>query len=190
MTELLLHQTQATQVKRMWEGFFDSFPGLQALHEASEEAIFRKISELGFGNQRTKTLQAVAEHILEKEDGSVPHQESRLLMIPGVGDYTAAAVQCFAFGKRVPIVDANVMRLAGRLEGREVAQRDVRRNDWIWEWAHARLPDGNVGAHNYGLLDFGALMCTPRSPSCSTCALLEACPCGKIVQDGSPPPYP
>jgi len=190
VTELLLHQTQALQVSRVWKLFFKNFPDVEALHKAEKDDIFKKICELGFGKQRTRKLKSVASHILEEEDGIVPSQESKLLNIPGVGSYTAAAVQCFAFGKRVPLVDTNIMRIAARLEGRSIEQRDVRRNEWVWEWAQEHLPERRFVEHNYGILDFGALICTPHSPTCSGCALLKICPCGHAVEKGESPPYP
>lgn len=190
VTELLLHQTQAVQVKRVWSPFFERFPDVEALHEARQEAIFEEIGELGFGKQRTETLKSVAAHILEAESGTIPSQESRLLKLPGVGSYTAAAVLCFAFCQRVPLVDANVMRIAARLEGRCIERLDARRNTWVWEWARAHLPEARIKAHNYGILDFGAITCRPQSPNCTGCDLLEMCPCGQVVVGDDPPPYP
>jgi A/G-specific adenine glycosylase len=87
-------------------------------------------------------------------------------------------VSCFAHGRRMPIVDANVLRVFARIFGLP-AHRELRRSRQEWAIAWALLPGRYVAQHNYGLLDFAAQVCTPRSPRCSVCHIRESCAYGK-----------
>ena len=190
ITEMLLRQTRAVQVERLWDGFMSSFGSPSSLVEAPSKAIFDAVEELGFGNQRTKALKAAATHLVEEHGGELPNSEEDLLAIPHVGLYTARAVRCFAYGEPVPVVDTNIVRLFCRLTGRSVKRPDVRRINWVWEEASALLSRENPAAHNYGLLDFNAQVCLPRKPKCAECPLADDCEYGQAVLKGAEPVEP
>jgi A/G-specific adenine glycosylase len=101
-----------------------------------------------------------------------------LLSIPHMGLYTASAVACFVFGKRVPIVDANVLRVLERITGTKTG-RDLRRAREAWPLAWAMLPARDCAMHNYGILDFASKVCTSRDPNCLECPLSSACSFGR-----------
>jgi A/G-specific adenine glycosylase len=100
------------------------------------------------------------------------------LSIPHVGLYTATAVACFAFHERLPIVDANILRVLGRIHGIKFGA-DLRRAPGAWALAWAILPKSNPELHNYGLLDFAGQVCTFRNPRCGCCPLQRNCCFGR-----------
>lgn len=186
VTEMLLRQTRAMQVARLWEAFVERYPDPHSLLRADTERLFEEIQELGFGNQRVEALQSAARHLIDRHGGEVPRNEEELLAVPHVGLYIAHALLCFACGKAVAVVDTNILRLFARFEGKEVAQPDIRRNPWAWEMARGLVPQKPQRAenHNYGLLDFTAQVCKPRSPQCERCPLAGECVYGKSRLSG------
>jgi A/G-specific adenine glycosylase len=134
------------------------------------------LRELGLQNQRASSLIRLAKVLLDKFNGDVPSNMQSLLSIPGVGLYTAAAVCCFAFGKNVPVVDANVLRVFDRITGRRHG-RDLRRSVDAWALAWAILPKNDCARHNYAILDFAATYCG-KKPKCERCPLRRKCSFG------------
>lgn len=183
LTEMLLRQTQATQVEDIWPDFMCRLGTPWAIQEANREEIRDLVRPLGFVNQRTRALKVSAEHIISEHDGTVPSGKESLLDIPHIGPYSSQAVRCFAFEKRVPIVDTSILRFLCRVTGRQVKRPDIRRVDWAWEVARSLLPEsgGDIVHHNYGLLDFTAEVCTAQNPGCEECSLSEKCVYGRAV---------
>ncbi len=179
VTEILLHQTKAEDVSKLWRNFFEIFPNLEALAAAKQKPLLSLISHLGFGNWRSRALQIVAQKIRHTYKGLVPNNLGELLDIPYVGRYTGNAVLSFAFDKRVEIVDTNVLRLFSRYFGL-LLKPDIRRSKEPWEIARNLLPSdrGKTKMHNYGLLDFTAQICKPRRPLCEICPLIKTCSFG------------
>lgn len=189
LTEMLLRQTQAVQVSRIWDGFMCRFGSPEALEEAPREEIRELVKPLGFVNQRTRALKAATSHIISEHDGNVPSGKKSLLDIPHVGPYSSEAVRCFAFKKSVPIVDTSILRFLCRVTGRQVKRPDIRRVGWAWEVARSLLPESGDEAvdHNYGLLDFTARVCVAQNPNCGECPFSEQCTYGRaIAQDKVP----
>lgn len=158
-------------MEKLWCKFIHSFGSPTKLANANKRMLFDQIRELGFGNQRVEALRSAAQFLLDEFNGQVPAEKERLTRIPHIGLYSAHAVLCFAFNKPVAIVDANVLRLFRRMEGKQVNRLDIRREQWAWKKAQKLLPDHHRIAkeHNYGLLDFVAHTCRPRSPKCRDC---------------------
>jgi A/G-specific adenine glycosylase len=111
---------------------------------------------------------------------TVPHTRSGLLEIPGVGPYAAAAVLCFAYGRRVPIVDPNVIRILERLLARRSSRSRPRTDPSLWSTAKSLMPTRDARAWNYALLDLGALVCRPQ-PRCFACPLQALCATGRLL---------
>jgi A/G-specific adenine glycosylase len=188
VTEMLLRQTRASQVERLWSDFMDRFGTPDDLASADREVLFGRVEELGFGNQRVEALTSAARFLLNHHGGQVPDSKDDLLGIPHIGPYAAHAVLCFAHERRVPVVDTNVLRLFCRLLAREVNRLDIRREPWAWKFARDLLPEDRdkTEAHNYGLLDFTGVICKPRSPRCGDCPLSQACAYGQRVAKEEP----
>lgn len=181
VTEMLLRQTRAASVAKLWHEFFRHYPNAPALADADPAEVIDQIAILGFGKMRGEALVSMARWLVEFHDGQVPSTRDELVAIPHVGSYAAHAVLCFGFGKRVEIVDTNVQRFFARYNGLKV-KADIRRNPHVTEIARQALPRDRARAqqHNYGLLDFTADVCKPGRPRCEICPLATSCEWGKV----------
>jgi A/G-specific adenine glycosylase len=181
VTEMLLRQTRASGVAKLWQDFVNKYPDAYSLSVASKDELVNQLKVLGFGNQKADALISASNWLVKYHDGQVPGDLDKLLAIPHVGIYAACAVLCFAFNRRIEIVDVNVQRFFARYYGIEV-KADVRRNPHIWQIAHQSLPAGFKRAqqHNYGLLDFTAEICIAGKPRCHICPLSSSCNWGAI----------
>lgn len=173
VAEILLKQTRAEKVEKVWPSLVARYPSVDDLANSNPDELFEMIAELGFGNQRTRALIDLVSAI-KQIGGKLPTQPRELVKLPYVGIYTANAVACFAFGRREPIVDLGIVRIISRLAGVK-PPKDIRRASLIWEIARALLPKKKFKEHNYGLLDFAALVCKPRSPRCDKCPIAATC---------------
>lgn len=176
VTEMLLRQTRAEGVAKLWEEFFKRYPGVESLARANRDRLQRFVAILGFGNQRAEALTHAAKFLLEHYGGRVPNKIGDLLAIPHIGHYSARAVLCFAFNHPVEIVDVNILRFFARYFGITV-KPDIRRSPAAWELAAQLLPKGRKGVqqHNYGMLDFTAQVCKAGRPRCEICPLSSSC---------------
>jgi len=173
LAELLLKQTKAADVAKIWPQLVSLYPTPHALSQAKKHELVYLLQMLGLQNQRASSLIKVAEALIDKFNGEIPTDMHSLLSLPGVGLYTAAAVCCFKFGKKVPVVDANVLRVFTRLTGDDHGA-DLRKSEDAWALAWAILPRRRSDRHNYAILDFAASVCgTP--PKCDKCALRLHC---------------
>ena len=173
VAEILLKQTQAGKVAKVWPSLVAQYPDFAAMAGADPQELFTSVSELGFGRQRTKALIDLSTAIGIRGE-LLPSAPEELIELPYVGVYTAHAVACFAFGQRFPIVDLSIVRTLSRIAGIR-PQKDIRRAGEIWDIGWALLPQHQYVEHNYGLLDFAAQFCKPRSPKCPECPLAKKC---------------
>ena len=176
LAEKLLQQTVVREgVVQAYDDLLVAYPTPTALAEADVESIRTMIQSLGL-HYRAQELVALAQEISEKHGGHVPQDFKSLLALPGVGDYIARAVLCFAFGQDVPIVDTNVARILYRLFGLPgpMPANPARKRSLI-ELAGSLLPTGQSREFNLAMLDFGALVCRPSAPECDACPLSHVC---------------
>lgn len=180
VTEMLLRQTRAGHVAKIWSDFTRDYPSPESLIQASKDELVARLKVLGFGEQKAEALKSAAAWLVDKHQGKVPDTLEELLEIPHVGNYAARAVLCFAFGQKVEIVDTNVLRLFSRYFG-IILKPDIRRAPQAWEIARQMLPreKKNVQQHNYGILDFTAEICKSGVPRCEICPLINSCEFGK-----------
>jgi A/G-specific DNA glycosylase len=176
VTEILLRQTQAISVSRIWQDFIVTFPDASSLARAEKGPLLEYLKILGLSNQRSSALVKAAGWLVLHHQGRVPSDLEHLLKIPHIGHYSARAVLCFAFSYPIEIVDVNILRFFSRYYDINVKQ-DIRRNPQIWELARMALPVENsqVKSHNYGLLDFTASICKTKNPICKHCSLGANC---------------
>ena len=173
VAEILLKQTQAGKVAKIWPSLVARYPNAAAMATADPEELFNSVSELGLGHQRTEALTDLSSAIRIRGE-PLPSAPEELITLPYVGVYTAHAVACFAFGQRFPIVDLSIVRTISRIVGIQ-PPKDIRRAGEIWDIGWALLPRRRYVEHNYGLLDFAAQFCKPRSPKCPECPLAKKC---------------
>lgn len=173
VSELMLQQTPVARVLPVWESWVRRWPEPAALAaEPSGEAV-RAWGRLGYP-RRALRLHAAAVRITEEYDGRVPETYELLLTLPGVGDYTAAAVASFAFGARHVVLDTNVRRVLARaVGGEELPARSVTRAER--ERAERLVYDEAPAAWAVAVMELGALVCTAERPACPGCPVSDVC---------------
>ncbi|GIX06367.1 MAG: A/G-specific adenine glycosylase [Candidatus Poribacteria bacterium] len=192
VSEVMLQQTQVATVIPYYERFLARFPTVQALAEATQEEVLQLWQGLGYYS-RARNLHRAARTIVAEHNGQVPADPQALLQLPGVGRYTAGAVASIAFGRPVPLVDGNVARVLCRLfcvEGDPKSGAVQRR---LWQIAEALVPEERPDLHNVGLMELGALVCTPEAPQCQQCPVAELCEAqrqGAVAHYPRPSPSP
>jgi len=173
VSEVMLQQTRVEHVVAYFEPFLERFPTVEALAEAPIEEALATWSGLGY--YRRLRLLHLAARRLAADGGKVPSDLAALRALPGVGDYTAAAIASIAFGIAEPVLDGNVARVMARLLGcaEDVRRPAVRRRlrDAAAQLLDARTP----GDSNQALMELGATVCTPRAPRCGECPLGARC---------------
>jgi A/G-specific adenine glycosylase len=168
VSEVMLQQTQTSRVLEPWRRFMERFPTPSACANAPLADVLDVWQGLGYP-RRAKALHDTARTLRDEYGDSVPSSVEALRQLPGVGEYTSAAVASFAFGERVAVVDTNV----GRVLARAVANRTLR----VFEartLAAEMLPPTNVAAFNQAMLDLGAQFCRAL-PRCEVCPLAPHC---------------
>lgn len=195
VSEAMLQQTQASRVLERFPQFIARFPTPAALARASEDEVLAAWRGMGY-YRRALHLRAAAARIVAAHAGRVPDDPGALRALPGVGRYTAGAVASIVFGRPEAIVDANVLRVLSRVEGR--------RRGWgapasAWAWSRAaalaaaadRCRPSRVALFNEGLMELGATVCVPRAPRCGACPLRGLCEArARGVQHRIPPARP
>ena len=174
LAECLLQRTRVASGIPYYERFLARFPDVASLAAASEDDVLRAWEGLGF-YRRARSLHAAARAIVERHGGRIPSDVASLAELPGIGPYTAGAVASIAFGARVPAVDGNATRVLARLYRIEA---DVTRGDGrnlVSALAAGLVPASRPGAFNQALMELGATVCTPASPSCERCPLESLC---------------
>jgi len=169
VSEVMLQQTRVETVVPYYERWMRRFPDVAALADAPEDDVLRAWEGLGYYS-RARNLHRAARVVRERFDGRLPDDADALRELPGVGEYTAGAVASIAFGRAEPAVDGNVKRVLSRLLDLESpTARELR------DAAGALVPPDRPGDFNQALMELGALICTPRSPSCHDCPLADHC---------------
>jgi A/G-specific adenine glycosylase len=174
VSEIMLQQTQVATVVPYYERFLAHFPTLAALAAAPEEAVLALWSGLGY-YARARHLHRAARLIQERHGGVFPASPQAIAALPGVGRSTAAAIAVFAFGARAAILDGNVKRVLVRHAGIDGHPGEKSVSERLWQLAEARLPTVEVETYTQGLMDLGALVCTPRTPRCGQCPVAQDC---------------
>lgn len=182
VSEVMSQQTPVARVAPQWLKWLDRWPSPQDFAAASQADVLRAWGRLGYP-RRALRLWECAQAIVERHNGVVPRDVDELLALPGIGDYTARAVACFAFGVNVPVVDTNVRRVYARAwSGQFLAPQPAKRQ---LAQVGELLADGRGPQTSVALMELGALVCTARSPQCSGCPLRAGC---AWVRAGSPAP--
>lgn len=174
VSEFMLQQTPVVRVLPLHEAWLARWPTPAALAaEPSGEAV-RAWGRLGYP-RRALRLHAAATAIVERHGGEVPAAYDELLELPGVGDYTAAAIASFGFGRRHVVLDTNVRRVFARLlAGEELPAPSVTRAER--ELAASVLPPGETAAvWSVAVMELGALVCTATGPRCVDCPVVAEC---------------
>lgn len=173
VSEFMLAQTQVERVVPQFEAFLARFPDFATLARATPADVLRQWKGLGY-NSRAVRLQQLARIVIERFGGELPRDRESLRSLPGVGEYTAAAIRAFAFDLDDAPIDTNIGRIVNRLTfGLEYPSAAHPRE--VDARARALLPPGRAHDWNSALMDLGAAVCTARAPKCLICPLREDC---------------
>lgn len=187
LSEIILQQTRIVQGLEYWERFMAQYPTVEALAAASEDEVLKLWQGLGYYS-RARNLHAAAKQIVEM--GKFPDTLEGIKSLKGVGDYTAAAIGSFAFDIPAAVVDGNVYRVLSRYFGIDTPINSTQGKKEFAALAQSLIPGGGnekikpeafemelspISAYNQGMMDFGAIQCTPQSPKCLLCPLAETC---------------
>jgi A/G-specific adenine glycosylase len=170
LSEVMLQQTTVAAVKPYFAKFTATWPTVEALAAASDEDVMAAWAGLGYYS-RARNLLKCARAVAEL--GGFPDTETELRKLPGLGDYTAAAIAAIAFGRRAVVVDANVERVVARLFAIDEPLPKARKA--IRAAADTITPDIRSGDFAQAMMDLGSHVCTSRAPRCLLCPLAEAC---------------
>lgn len=174
LSEIILQQTRVVQGLPYYQAFTQKFPQVSNLAQAEEQEVLRTWQGLGYYS-RARNLHKCAKIICHQYGGQFPDNYAELIKLPGIGPYTAAAIASFAFKEPKAVVDGNVYRVLSRFFG---LQEDIASNSG--QKAFAKLAQTLINhehpdLYNQGIMEFGALHCTPKSPACNNCMFIDNC---------------
>ena len=172
VSEIMLQQTQVDRVIPKYHEFLTRYPTFETLAEASPSEVKRVWYPLGY-NVRPLRLHSIACETVERYGGKLPEEPEQLQQFKGIGRYTAGAIATFAYGKAAPILDTNVARVLHRIFVGDGAI--IKNSAHLWALAERLLPKRTAYDFNQGLMDFGAMRCTARLPSCPRCPMSRQC---------------
>jgi len=176
VSEIMLQQTRVAVVVERYQAFMTRFPSLVSLALATEQEVLALWSGLGY-YRRARMLHKAAQFVAEQGEGNLPVTAEGLRLLPGIGNYTAAAIASIAHGEAISVVDGNVERVLCRLQGWEAAGRSgaatLRRK--VETVANQLLDPERPGDFNQAMMELGATVCTPKSPQCLTCPIAAHC---------------
>lgn len=174
VSEIMLQQTRVDTVIPYFNRFVERFPTVRDLAEAPEEDVLKHWEGLGYYS-RARNLQAAAKEVVERYGGRIPDDKEAVSGLKGVGPYTSGAILSIAFNRPEPAVDGNVMRVLSRYFciDDDIARPATRPR--MESLARELIPEGAAGDFNQALMELGAMVCTPRSPHCLICPVMEHC---------------
>jgi A/G-specific adenine glycosylase len=201
LAEIMLQQTQVTTVIPYYLRWLQRFPTLQDLAAATLDDVLKLWEGLGY-YARARNFHKAAQHVVHAHNGHIPNSVDELMLLPGVGRYTAGAIASLAFGKAAPILDGNVKRILARLfaiDGSAAQRRALAQTfesghvpirnetELLWALSAWLLHQQRAREFNEALMDLGSLVCTPRTPHCHQCPLRAQC---AAHAQGQPTAYP
>jgi len=174
LSEIILQQTRIAQGLPYYLRFIEVFPSVRELAAAPEEKVLRLWQGLGYYT-RARNLHRCAKEVAVKRGGAFPTTFEELKTLPGIGDYTAAAIASIAFAEPVAVVDGNVFRVLARIFGIDQPINTPDGKKQFVQLANKLISKKHPDAHNQAVMEFGALHCTPQNPTCDMCMFKAEC---------------
>lgn len=186
VSEIMAQQTRIDSMIPYYQRWMEKWPTIESLAKAELDEVLQMWQGLGYYN-RARKLHEGAKIVSEKYNGKLPADLEELKKIPGIGFYTAGAIGSIAFGLRAPAVDGNVLRVTTRLcqMSDDITKKTT--IDQVYQIVYDWMQDSDASCFTQGLMELGALICTPKSPSCLFCPLNHFC---KSYQAGTQLDYP
>lgn len=174
LSEIILQQTRVDQGLAYYSKFVDEFPTITSLAQATEDQVLKLWQGLGYYS-RARNLHFTAKYIKDQYYGKFPDKYHDLLLLKGIGPYTAAAIASISFNEQVAAVDGNVFRVLSRYFGISDPIDSTQGKKIFTQLADNLIKGTDPGMHNQALMEFGALQCTPQKPNCLECPLMNQC---------------
>ncbi|MCL4144887.1 UNVERIFIED_CONTAM: hypothetical protein GTU68_021054, partial [Idotea baltica] len=174
LSEIMLQQTRVAQGTPYYLKFISAFPKVEDLANATEEKVLKLWQGLGYYS-RARNLHATAKMVVEIYDGKFPEKHQELLKLKGVGDYTASAISSICFDEPHAVVDGNVYRVLSRYFGVQIPINSTEGIKYFKKLANEVKDAENIRDYNQGIMEFGAIQCTPKKPNCLFCPLNGSC---------------
>jgi A/G-specific adenine glycosylase len=174
LSEIILQQTRVVQGLPYYLRFVERYPTVFDLASAPQDEVLRLWQGLGYYT-RARNLQKCAQTIVEKYNGKFPRVYSELLLLPGIGEYTAAAIASISFNEKVAVVDGNVFRVLSRVFGIDTPINSPAGKKTFTELANSFVGQTDAAEYNQGLMEFGAMFCTSKNPRCEECIFKKSC---------------
>jgi A/G-specific adenine glycosylase len=174
VSEIMLQQTQAETVIPYYRRFIKTLPDLRSLAQADLGAVLKLWEGLGY-YARARNLHKAAEMILENLSGDIPADYCSLKKLPGIGDYTAAAIASIAFGESVAVLDGNAKRVYARWIALKTDPGTKTGVSALRRIAEKSLHQTDPGTWNQAVMELGAILCSLRAPGCSLCPVKADC---------------
>lgn len=174
ISEIMLQQTRTETVAGYYKRFMQRFPNVKSLAAAAQQEVLKYWEGLGYYS-RARNLHRAAQIIVDDHGGQFPQDHEAVRALPGIGDYTAAAICSIAFGQPWPAIDGNLTRVISRVHGirEDVGMPSVQRQ--IRQLATENIDQARPGDWNQALMDIGATICIPGTPDCARCPLQGQC---------------
>lgn len=174
LSEIILQQTRVNQGLPYFEKFYKSYPNVTDLAKAPQDQILKLWQGLGYYS-RGRNMHFTAQWVVKNYNGQFPNTYLELIKLKGIGSYTAAAIASFSNNEKVAVLDGNVFRVLARFYAIDTPINSSLGKKLFEEKAALFLDKNNPGLHNQAMMELGALVCTPKNPSCINCPLSEAC---------------
>ncbi|MEJ5363944.1 MAG: A/G-specific adenine glycosylase [Desulfosoma sp.] len=174
ISEIMLQQTQVAKVVPYFERWMARLPDVQAVAEAPLDELLHLWEGLGYYS-RVRHVKKAAEAILSRHGGKIPSDEKALRELPGIGEYTAAAIASLAFGQDVPVLDGNAQRVAARLLDWNDPVDETRTKKALRQALGRWMPPGRAREFNQAVMELGSVVCTPKRPACKACPVVSWC---------------
>ena len=174
VSEIMLQQTRVETVLPYYRRFMSAFPTFEALSGASLDEVLKVWEGLGY-YARARNLHRAAQIIVSQHGGKLPSSYPEMIALPGIGSYTAAALQAIVFDRDTLALEGNLRRVLTRLLDLHLDPRSSEGERELQQLGMSHLPEARASEFNQALMDLGALVCTPRSPKCTECPLAKYC---------------
>lgn len=174
ISEIMLQQTRVAAVIPYYGRFMDRFPTVQVLAGAKIESVLQFWAGLGYYS-RARNLHQAAKEIVARHEGEFPRTIDAALTLPGIGEYTSAAILSIAYGVPAAVLDGNVARVLARLGAVEGDLRAPERWGMLRDTANTLLDAKNASDWNESMMELGAVICIPRAPNCKACPIAKFC---------------
>ena len=174
VSEIMLQQTRAETVIPFYKKFIEEVPDIDTLAKLSDQKLMQLWQGLGF-YRRAQNLKAAAQDIVKQHNSTFPRQYHEIIRLKGIGHYTASAIASFGFSLAFAAVDGNVYRILSRLFMIDRAFTSLTEQQFYRDLAQSLIDPKKPAVFNQAMMNLGATVCTPKSPSCESCPFIANC---------------